>query len=477
MNKSALLHMIRNVSTLSDQDVEEMEKLVNNFPYCQTAHLLIAKASYDKGSMLSNQKLRKAAAYATNRQLLKKLIYTTDAAIPVTAIAETTNVASHNTDGTALDQAAFVAENQITHLPETKTEPDKPVSAEISEPETQNLEGAEDTAVSDLVEMTPTPTDEAIAAEYEIYEGEAVSEDTTIQPETLSLAPAEVFIRDEAVNQIPEPEPAITEETILLPSFEPAYTLTLSELEEMLQVEKWTSTSETTQPTEEAEPTPEDQPTTAEASNTGQPASPEIIRYELEVPAETEENTLDQTLASFDSYLFKPESDEYFNSELKPATNEEFIKEVYTSNQLGYWMGSSRLGELLQVKDELTHHTPLQFYPDLILEYSKQNYLTPTDPPKATAVNRQFEIIDQFLKANPKLKTFSNEKLRSEPQDDLAFKSTKNTKNLASENLANILVQQGKIKKAIKIYEHLIVKIPEKRTYFAAQIEKLRNQI
>ena len=119
----------------------------------------------------------------------------------------------------------------------------------------------------------------------------------------------------------------------------------------------------------------------------------------------------------------------------------------------------------------------MQFYPDLILEYSKQNYLTPTDPPKVTPANRQFEIIDQFLKANPKLKSFSNEKMRAEPQDDLAFKSTKNTKNLASENLANIMVQQGKIKKAIKIYEHLIVKIPEKRAYFATQIEKLRNQI
>ncbi|HSI90017.1 MAG TPA: hypothetical protein VK927_02825, partial [Adhaeribacter sp.] len=81
MNKASFLSIVRETSRISEQDAEALEQLVVNFPYCQTAHLLIAKAAYDRGSMLSNQKLKKAAIYATNRQLLKKLIYTSDATV------------------------------------------------------------------------------------------------------------------------------------------------------------------------------------------------------------------------------------------------------------------------------------------------------------------------------------------------------------------------------------------------------------
>ncbi|MDX5436730.1 MAG: hypothetical protein LPK03_06015, partial [Pontibacter sp.] len=83
MNKSAFLKLIKQVANISDQQTEELEKVAATFPYCQTAHLLLAKSAYDKGSMLSTQRLRKASSYATDRQLLKRIIYTSTAAEPV----------------------------------------------------------------------------------------------------------------------------------------------------------------------------------------------------------------------------------------------------------------------------------------------------------------------------------------------------------------------------------------------------------
>ncbi|MGI4735085.1 MAG: hypothetical protein ACRYG7_07895, partial [Janthinobacterium lividum] len=61
-------------------------------------------------------------------------------------------------------------------------------------------------------------------------------------------------------------------------------------------------------------------------------------------------------------------------------------------------------------------------------------------------------------------------------QPDLSGLSTRAVPDLASENLAKILVRQGKPDRAIAIYERLMVKHPEKMAYFAAQIDSLRPQ-
>ena len=80
-----------------------------------------------------------------------------------------------------------------------------------------------------------------------------------------------------------------------------------------------------------------------------------------------------------------------------------------------------------------------------------------------------FDLIDSFLKSNPKI--IPND--RSSYQVDLT-ESLQDNQDIASETLADIYASQGHTDKAIEIYEHLILKFPEKHTYFAAQIERLK---
>jgi len=47
--------------------------------------------------------------------------------------------------------------------------------------------------------------------------------------------------------------------------------------------------------------------------------------------------------------------------------------------------------------------------------------------------------------------------------------------DLVTETLASIYAQQGYYQKAIQIFEKLSLKYPEKSTYFAAHIEKVKN--
>ena len=46
---------------------------------------------------------------------------------------------------------------------------------------------------------------------------------------------------------------------------------------------------------------------------------------------------------------------------------------------------------------------------------------------------------------------------------------------IVTEMLAKIYAGQGLIAKAINVYEKLILKYPEKRAYFVAELEKLKE--
>ncbi len=74
MTKASFSDLLTHVGAIADGELRELEKLADNFPYCQTAHTLIAKALHDRGSMLAGQKLRRAATYAPDRAVLRRLL-------------------------------------------------------------------------------------------------------------------------------------------------------------------------------------------------------------------------------------------------------------------------------------------------------------------------------------------------------------------------------------------------------------------
>lgn len=59
---------------------------------------------------------------------------------------------------------------------------------------------------------------------------------------------------------------------------------------------------------------------------------------------------------------------------------------------------------------------------------------------------------------------------------DIARKSVIEHDDLATETLAQIYAEQGHLQRAIKIYQQLILKFPEKSRYFAAQIKNLEKK-
>jgi hypothetical protein len=96
--------------------------------------------------------------------------------------------------------------------------------------------------------------------------------------------------------------------------------------------------------------------------------------------------------------------------------------------------------------------------------------------PESSTTKEQIAIIDQFIKAQPAISTKLKADVSEAPQGDLAeVKSGEYSDTVVSETLAEILVKQGKKDKAIEVFRKLIWKFPQKKAYFAAQIEELKK--
>jgi hypothetical protein len=84
-------------------------------------------------------------------------------------------------------------------------------------------------------------------------------------------------------------------------------------------------------------------------------------------------------------------------------------------------------------------------------------------------------LIDKFILANPRIEP-RREKTTVD-NEDLAKPFTEEKGGFITETLAKIYVSQGYYSKAIDIYERLCLKFPEKSSYFATQIEMIRDII
>jgi len=94
---------------------------------------------------------------------------------------------------------------------------------------------------------------------------------------------------------------------------------------------------------------------------------------------------------------------------------------------------------------------------------------------KGTRKQLQTELIDKFIISNPRIEPVREKS--NQPVEDLSKPHVEEKETFVTETLARIYVNQGYYSKAIDIYEKLSLKFPEKSSYFAAQIEKVKEYI
>ena len=125
--------------------------------------------------------------------------------------------------------------------------------------------------------------------------------------------------------------------------------------------------------------------------------------------------------------------------------------------------------DILEVRDIVERH---------IQELESENELRRKNeviPVKnSIPVKAKSDLIDEFIQNQPSI---SRPKTQFYDPVDKAKESIVDNEKIVSETLAKIFYDQGHLLKAIKIYQKLSLKFPEKSSYFAALIKKAGKEL
>lgn len=74
MNKDIFIKIVKDPGSITAHELESLDVVLKSFPFCNAATILAAKGNNDKGSMFSDQKIKRAALFSGDRSILKKII-------------------------------------------------------------------------------------------------------------------------------------------------------------------------------------------------------------------------------------------------------------------------------------------------------------------------------------------------------------------------------------------------------------------
>lgn len=122
--------------------------------------------------------------------------------------------------------------------------------------------------------------------------------------------------------------------------------------------------------------------------------------------------------------------------------------------------------------DAKINETPLSFEENDTHSFSQ--WLSLAKVKKIRNYNSEEKIINNFIEHEHEIRIKKNEEFFK--PSTAAKKSLQHNNNLITPTLAEVYLKQGHFDKAISAYEKLILKYPQKSTFFAEKIKLIKNQ-
>lgn len=418
MNHEKLNYIAQNPAEISAEDARELEELTRNFPYFSLPFALLTRYYAVHNDYRYEDTLHKTALRVHDRGWLFELVHPKTsnlvASEPIPAHQEVVSPSEETTDATTEEPAP---QAEIVKLPEEETIP-----------ETHNE------AIEVLLTEEPLPESEVIETANADINEENISE-IDLQTEEIVISPAELVVeKAEAIPVELETEEEI-EEFDLLPRaeriFEPdAHDLLKQEEDAVFEeIEMFDSQPVEIEAPELLAEDPEELELMAELELSGAMVQPDTLDGIDEAPVAT------------------PKA-----PKMPMAGSVYSIEDYFTPN------------------DPASDEPPSDFFSWL----NKPTYSEDEKPIEAPPQNdKKTQLINQFI-SNPA--SISRPKAEFFNASDMAKKSEIFPDDMVTETLAGVYLKQENFSGALRIYEKLVLKFPEKSTYFAALIEKIKKE-
>ncbi|MGB1242330.1 MAG: hypothetical protein ACPG49_07405 [Chitinophagales bacterium] len=519
MDKQLILEAITNIKTLEDLSSWDLQTILADFPFFQTAHLLWAKKAMDTDNYEQQEILQKTAIYAGNRAVLYKLLYQKETIssldevtlqidtedLPIILPKDSTELDGQETEIVAINHLnlpeeedvtesitlpsnlGFLGDNSDTSLNEDTEALEEgmildKLKAEIAEKqksiELELKEKKED--FSKNIPATPTSIDFDSDLDEKLEET-ARSITSSIDKSLLKIAQQEeVSVEKEEVRNMPA-----TQEIIEAYKQEEEDKFALKHIFEKQEGEK-DDYLNTEQISEEARKQVQEQLS----------AKLKSIGGDIEVPIIESSNTADlsdlvkkevkdtiqkdiEELEGKGEDIWEEEEDMRVNSAIIRASIEEDKESLK-----GTFLEHTDDNIFIEEGEEEAEHPENEIESDLIKSLKA----------KVDSYKQKKKTFESWLtgglekEERPKVKLSEEDETEIKKFVDLQSEMNKGEKTLkapvtnetsleGTESMAEVYAQQGHYKRAVKIYEQLSLKYPEKSGYFVGKIVELQKKL